>query len=88
MNDYMTVLKIVAIALVAAVLVVPSDALPIPFGTRVILLGALAIGSALWVTSSEEQRAEEEREREANEARWKRQQEQAEQEHHKKKDHE
>ncbi len=42
-----TVLKIIAIALVAAVLVTTDV---IPFGTRVILLGALAVGGIIWLT--------------------------------------
>jgi flagellar biosynthesis component FlhA len=85
--NYTTGLKILAIALLAAVLVFPPAAIPIPFGTRFILLGALAIGGVIWLTS-EDQQAEEERERQANEERWRRQQEQAEQEAREKKDDE
>lgn len=65
-------IKYLAIALVALVLLV----IPVlPLLTRFMLLGALLIGSVIWLMPRE-QSEEEEREREANERRWHEQQEQ------------
>jgi lipopolysaccharide export system protein LptC len=68
-------MKIAAIALVAALLVLnPGEWLG--FSTQFILLGMLLIGGVIWMMPHEEQEAEE-REREANEARWQREQAEA-----------
>lgn len=55
---HMTIAKLIAIALIAAVL---ATATYIPMGSRFILLGALLIGAYLWLHPDEEEQEEQDK---------------------------
>jgi flagellar biosynthesis component FlhA len=68
----MLIPKLIAVALLAALLVVnPGGHLTLEI--RFLLLGVLLIGSVIWLMPKDEQEAEEQ-EREANEERWRQEQ--------------